>query len=204
MRLSLFQCSWTVRFASSASRPVCSACRFRMFRYVAPASAPALPLGAGKLICQGAEARVFEGTFSGRPVVIKQRFPKLYRHPVLDEKLTRKRLVSVGCCFVSSLQRSARPLVCLPAGRYARLLPCRKSELCCCRGWYVALSDQEARCLLRCRKAGLRVPCPYFVDESASTLYLERISGSPVRAVFNSTASAAGTTVDWLAQAGQC
>lgn len=90
------------------------------------------------MICQGAEARVFEGSFCGRPAIIKQRFPKHYRHPELDEKLTRKRLVS------------------------------------------------EARSLLRCRKAGLRVPCPLYVDEGRSTLYLEKVAGDTVRNHFNS------------------
>lgn len=43
------------------------------------------------MIKQGAEARVYRGTFLGRPVIIKERFPKLYRHPEVDEKLTRRR-----------------------------------------------------------------------------------------------------------------
>ena len=44
------------------------------------------------LISQGAEARVFSTTFLGKPCVVKQRFRKKYRHPVLDQKLTRSRL----------------------------------------------------------------------------------------------------------------
>lgn len=44
-----------------------------------------------QLIKQGAEARVYRGTFLGRSVIIKERFPKLYRHPEVDEKLTRRR-----------------------------------------------------------------------------------------------------------------
>lgn len=43
------------------------------------------------MIKQGAEARVYRGTFLGRSVIIKERFPKLYRHPEVDEKLTRRR-----------------------------------------------------------------------------------------------------------------
>ncbi|RXN11543.1 TP53-regulating kinase [Labeo rohita] len=43
------------------------------------------------MIKQGAEARVYRGTFLGRSVIIKERFPKLYRHPDVDEKLTRRR-----------------------------------------------------------------------------------------------------------------
>ncbi|PRW58873.1 EKC KEOPS complex subunit bud32-like isoform X1 [Chlorella sorokiniana] len=43
---------------------------------------------------QGAEARVWEGTFLSRPAIIKQRFSKKYRHPQLDGKLTASRLKS--------------------------------------------------------------------------------------------------------------
>lgn len=43
------------------------------------------------MIKQGAEARVYRGKFLGRSVIIKERFPKLYRHPEVDEKLTRRR-----------------------------------------------------------------------------------------------------------------
>ncbi|KAL0151270.1 hypothetical protein M9458_053461 [Cirrhinus mrigala] len=48
-------------------------------------------LEEAQMIKQGAEARVYRGTFLGRSVIIKERFPKLYRHPDVDEKLTRRR-----------------------------------------------------------------------------------------------------------------
>ncbi|PSC76037.1 TP53-regulating kinase isoform B [Micractinium conductrix] len=41
---------------------------------------------------QGAEARVWEGSFLGRSAIVKQRFSKKYRHPQLDAKLTVSRL----------------------------------------------------------------------------------------------------------------
>lgn len=44
------------------------------------------------LVSQGAEARVWQGQFLGKPVIMKQRFSKQYRHPVLDTKLTVGRL----------------------------------------------------------------------------------------------------------------
>jgi TP53 regulating kinase-like protein len=47
-----------------------------------------------QLIKQGAEARVYKGTFMNREAILKQRFTKLYRHPVLDQKITQKRLAS--------------------------------------------------------------------------------------------------------------
>mmetsp|Transcript_11847 Transcript_11847/g.47805 ORF Transcript_11847/g.47805 Transcript_11847/m.47805 type:complete len:234 (-) Transcript_11847:193-894(-) len=45
-----------------------------------------------KLLNQGAEGRVFAAKFLGRDVVVKERFSKSYRHPVLDQRLTAKRL----------------------------------------------------------------------------------------------------------------
>ncbi|XP_048878372.1 EKC/KEOPS complex subunit TP53RK isoform X1 [Brienomyrus brachyistius] len=45
------------------------------------------------LLKQGAEARVYRGQFLGKAVILKERFPKSYRHPALDEKLTHRRSV---------------------------------------------------------------------------------------------------------------
>jgi TP53 regulating kinase-like protein len=50
------------------------------------------------LIKQGAEARVFESTFVGRRSVVKERFSKKYRHPILDSKLTLKRMNAEARC----------------------------------------------------------------------------------------------------------
>jgi TP53 regulating kinase-like protein len=60
------------------------------------------------LIKQGAEARVFESTFAGRRSIVKERFSKKYRHPILDAKLTLKRLNAVGLLrlFLVSLMKS--------------------------------------------------------------------------------------------------
>ncbi len=41
---------------------------------------------------QGAEARLYVGTFLGLPAVAKERFHKSYRHPELDRRITRERL----------------------------------------------------------------------------------------------------------------
>jgi TP53 regulating kinase-like protein len=49
--------------------------------------------GYANQISQGAEGRVFAVTFLERPAIVKQRFKKTYRHPVLDAKITRSRLV---------------------------------------------------------------------------------------------------------------
>ena len=44
-----------------------------------------------QLVAQGAEGRIFASTLLSQPVIIKERFSKKYRHPVLDAKLTDKR-----------------------------------------------------------------------------------------------------------------
>ncbi|CAD5111054.1 DgyrCDS404 [Dimorphilus gyrociliatus] len=43
---------------------------------------------------QGAEARVYKKTLYGKQIIIKERFSKKYRHPVLDSHLTDQRLKS--------------------------------------------------------------------------------------------------------------
>ena len=43
------------------------------------------------ILKQGAEARIYSATLVSRPVIVKERFKKLYREPTLDEKLTHRR-----------------------------------------------------------------------------------------------------------------
>lgn len=85
------------------------------------------------LISQGAEAKVFETDFSGRACIVKERVKKSYRLPVLDKKLSHRRLV------------------------------------------------QEARCILKCRRAGVLTPCIFLVDEDKSRLYLEKVPGGSLK-----------------------
>ena len=49
-----------------------------------------------ELYKQGAEAKLFKCQLFGRDVMVKQRFNKKYRHPLLDQKLTRKRTLQVS------------------------------------------------------------------------------------------------------------
>lgn len=60
-------------------------------------SSPSAPLPFTLLqpafLSQGAEACVWSVTFLGRAAVLKTRLAKAYRHPSLDEALTRERLV---------------------------------------------------------------------------------------------------------------
>ena len=46
--------------------------------------------------------RLYEGTFLGKPVIIKQRFSKKYRHSVLDSKLTQARFKQVRAMLESN------------------------------------------------------------------------------------------------------
>jgi len=44
------------------------------------------------LLRQGAEARLYTGKFLGQKSIVKERFSKKYRHPQLDDRLTKDRL----------------------------------------------------------------------------------------------------------------
>ncbi|XP_027549636.1 EKC/KEOPS complex subunit TP53RK [Neopelma chrysocephalum] len=88
------------------------------------------PLPGLRLVQQGAEAHVYRGLFLGRKAVAKLRVPKRYRHPALEERLSRRR------------------------------------------------TTQEARSLLRCRRAGIPAPAVYFVDYVTNSIYLEDIVDS--------------------------
>ncbi|XP_047137468.2 EKC/KEOPS complex subunit TP53RK [Hydra vulgaris] len=82
------------------------------------------------MIKQGAEAKVYKCEFFGQEVIVKQRFKKSYRHPILDDKLTRKR------------------------------------------------TSQEVRSMLRCHKAGIKIPIIFFVNHVANEIYMEEIKDS--------------------------
>ncbi|NWU90904.1 PRPK protein, partial [Upupa epops] len=97
---------------------------------VADAEVRPPPLPELRLVQLGAEAHVYRGLFLGRPVVAKIRVPKRYRHPALEERLSRRRMA------------------------------------------------QEARSLLRCRRAGIPAPVVYFVDYVTNSIYLEDIADS--------------------------
>ncbi|XP_033223672.1 EKC/KEOPS complex subunit TP53RK isoform X2 [Belonocnema kinseyi] len=47
-----------------------------------------------ELIAQGAEARLYKGTYLNRPVLIKHRFKKKYRHEILDHTLASHQIKS--------------------------------------------------------------------------------------------------------------
>uniref|UniRef100_M4C0M6 non-specific serine/threonine protein kinase n=1 Tax=Hyaloperonospora arabidopsidis (strain Emoy2) TaxID=559515 RepID=M4C0M6_HYAAE len=86
-----------------------------------------------QLVSQGAEAKIFETEFAGRACIIKERVKKSYRLPVLDKKLSHRRLV------------------------------------------------QEARCILKCRRAGVLTPAIFLVDEDKGRLYLEKVQGGSLK-----------------------
>ena len=55
--------------------------------------------------------KVWEGQFLGKPVIIKQRFSKQYRHPVLDSKLTVGRL-NQACFLLGQHSQQSCPKAC--------------------------------------------------------------------------------------------
>lgn len=106
----------------------------------------------------------------GRDAVIKQRFSKQYRHPVLDAKLIAGRLNQV-CC----------------GARFTDL-----HTIC----WYsVQFSMQEVRSMLRARKAGILTPVIYSVQHEAATIFMERVDGFTVKeTLLSGTLSEEGNT----------
>lgn len=44
-----------------------------------------------QLLSQGAEAKIYLTNFIGEQAVVKERIPKLYRHPILDRTITKER-----------------------------------------------------------------------------------------------------------------
>ncbi len=45
---------------------------------------------------------------------------------------------------------------------------------------------QEARCMVRCRRAGILTPCIFIVDPERNQLHIERIIGQTVKDIFRS------------------
>ena len=45
-----------------------------------------------QLLKQGAEGKLYIGTYKGNRCLVKERFEKKYRHPALDRQLTRQRI----------------------------------------------------------------------------------------------------------------
>ena len=78
---------------------------------VTPSSLSPSSSSSWEMIKQGAEARVYVGRFLERDVIIKERFPKSYRVPALDQKLTKNRMGQEA----RSMARSRRHGVRAPA-----------------------------------------------------------------------------------------
>uniref|UniRef100_A0A182RSN2 Replication factor C subunit 2 n=1 Tax=Anopheles funestus TaxID=62324 RepID=A0A182RSN2_ANOFN len=67
--------------------------------------------GEIQLVKQGAEAKLYIGTYKGQRCLVKERFEKKYRHPSLDRQLTRQRIKAEQKAF----QRCATAGVLTPA-----------------------------------------------------------------------------------------
>lgn len=92
-------------------------------------------LREAELIKQGAEARVYRIRFLEKNALAKERFPKRYRHHVLDEKLTRRR----------TAQEVRSILRCRKAGRYCRSVPNNNNKQQQCRLHVVHLNVMTLR-----------------------------------------------------------
>eukprot|EP01029_Cantina_marsupialis_P015411 TRINITY_DN338223_c0_g1_i1.p1 TRINITY_DN338223_c0_g1~~TRINITY_DN338223_c0_g1_i1.p1 ORF type:complete len:227 (-),score=36.32 TRINITY_DN338223_c0_g1_i1:130-777(-) len=57
-----------------------------------------------QLLAQGAEGRVYSSTFLGKPAIVKERFSKKYRLPVLDTKITKTRIIQESRCLLKAKQ----------------------------------------------------------------------------------------------------
>ncbi|XP_034250440.1 EKC/KEOPS complex subunit TP53RK [Thrips palmi] len=61
-----------------------------------------------EMMKQGAEGRLFRGAYLGKPTVVKERFKKMYRHPDLDEHLTKDRIKAEARAIVRSKAAGVR------------------------------------------------------------------------------------------------
>jgi len=62
----------------------------------------------GVLIAQGAEARVYKSHYEEKTTIVKYRFPKKYRHPLLDLKLRRNRSKKEQKCIGKAKEAGIR------------------------------------------------------------------------------------------------
>ena len=139
--------------------------------------------GSEVSLAQGAEARVFSCTFSdGTPAVVKERFAKVYRHPTLDDRLTRERLggVRYGCCWEGRRACMFHPATILTP--HTPLQP-----------------PQEARALSRAARGGVAVPTFYAVDVATRRIYMEAVPGPTVKAWLCSRPPGSGADAPLLA-----
>jgi TP53 regulating kinase and related kinases len=61
-------------------------------------------LSTSTLTAQGAEAKIYKSTLHGVPILLKHRFPKKYRHPVLDGSLTKARIAGEARALMRCLK----------------------------------------------------------------------------------------------------
>ena len=111
---------------------------------------------------------MFRTAYFNRPAVVKERIVKPYRLAVLDHKLSHSRMLQVrppGCAHVGS--------------------PCLSHRL----------SFQEVRCMFKARKAGVRTPCVYHLDEDKNQISMEYIDGITMKAYFQKVASTGALSV---------
>ena len=116
--------------------------------------------------------RIYEASFLQRPAIVKERFKKEYRHPSLDEKLTKDRL-----SLVRSDGFGFHILIIL------QLWSGISMQDCCLQ---LLIPPQEGRCMVRARAAGVDAPLLLFVDTVCCRIFMERIHGQTVKSYLTS------------------
>nr|XP_019828306.1 PREDICTED: TP53-regulating kinase [Bos indicus] len=109
-----------------------------------------------ELVKQGAEARVFRGRFQGRAAVVKHRFPKGYRHPTLEARLSRRLMVLtlLAVYFDLYFREEVSEKAMAP----------HSSTL----AWKTPWMEEPGIC----------APVVFFVDYASNCLFMEEIEGS--------------------------
>ncbi|OXB71854.1 UNVERIFIED_CONTAM: hypothetical protein H355_008876 [Colinus virginianus] len=154
-----------------------------------PGGAEAPPLPGLQLVRQGAEARVYRGRFLGRAAVAKLRFPKRYRHPALEERLSRRRTAQEARALLRCRRagggRDAGAAGLGAAGDGAGLGAAEMVP-----GWGLPRWCRAGGCRLHAAgvfiscvgsfgfELGIPAPVVYFVDSVSNCIYLEDIVGA--------------------------
>lgn len=144
------------------------------------------------LVAQGAEARLYKTTFllPSIPCALKYRPPKAYRHPALDARLTRHRILGEARNLVRC-RREAASAVTEATARAGGGRRKQQEQL-----------ERRGPGQQRDRPA-FTVPAVYAIDEVAGWLMMEWIEGRPVRAAINEyLAAGAGETAEGRAGGG--
>ncbi|KAJ1968059.1 serine/threonine-protein kinase bud32 [Dispira parvispora] len=138
-----------------------------------------------QLIQQGAEAKVYALTFYGKEAIAKERFPKTYRHPVLDKKLTARRVIQEARC----LYRCQQAGIDTPALYYIdsnrNIIYMERIQGCTVKQYLLNQTDDKAACDGIAEKIGTTLATLHALDIihgdlTTSNLYIRESTNSLV------------------------